>query len=362
MPRAATSRSQWWARARLLVGIAISGISLVLLLWNIEWAEFWSALTRADYRWLVPSLLSTVVALWLKVPKWRWLLLPAGNVSSKNVLYSMSVGYLVNTLLPARLGEVARTYMLARLERIAPMAVLSTVAIDRILDVVALAVVLAVVLPMTNLPSWVGESGLVVGAAGGGLLMLCILLAHPRWQSLFMRLLAALPSFPRKRSIVGWVEGLMLGLQGLRSAGQIVRVFLVTGAIWIVTVLTFYFAQRAFHIDAPIWAAALALALTNLGMVVPSSPGYVGVFHYLVVLAMGAFGIDKEVALGYAVVVHLIGLLPVSLLGIFALWRTGGTLTGWRDAGVEEDGPRLPGSSTHPPAGVAARGVDGGDR
>jgi glycosyltransferase 2 family protein len=326
------SGSSRWGYVRLLLGLAISGASLALLIWNIEWEEFTAAMATADYRWLVPSLLSVMLALWLKVPKWRWLLAPVGNVSSRNVLYSMSVGYLVNTVLPGRLGELARTYLVARLARISPVAVLSTVAVDRILDVVALSLILAVALPMAILPEWVGQSGLMVGIGGLALLGLCMVMAHPWGQEAFRKLLARMPGFPGKRAIEGWAGALMLGLEGLRGAGAVLKVFAVTAAIWAITVSTFYFAMLAFDIQAPIWAAALALAMTNLGMVVPSSPGYIGVFHALVVLALGAFGVGIEVALGFAVVVHLIGILPVGLLGVYALWRFGLTLTGWKES------------------------------
>lgn len=327
-----------WSQARLILGIAASGGSLVLLLWNIDWAEFWAAMSGADYWWLLPSLLSTALALGLKVPKWRWLILPIGYASRTGVLYSMSVGYLVNIVLPGRLGELARAYLLARLARISSLAVLSTVAVDRILDIVALSLLLAIVLPLAALPSWVGQSGLVMGAAGLGLLALCIALAHSRGHALFFKLLAELPAFPGKGAVERWTAALVLGLQGLKGMGAVVRIFAVTAAIWVVTVFTFYFAQIAFHIDAPIWAAALILAVTNLGMVVPSSPGYIGVFHYLVVLVLGAFGVERELALGYAVVVHLIGLLPVGLLGVFALWRCGLTLSEWREVQGSQTG------------------------
>ncbi len=323
--------SGWRGRARVLLGVAVSGICLVLLLWNIEWGRFWSALEGAAYWWLAPLLLTVGIDLWIKVLKWEMLLLPSGRVTRVNLLYSMSVGYLVNTLLPGRLGELARTYMLAKVEGVSLVAVLSTVALDRILDVVAVAVLLALVLPSTDLPPWVGQSGLLVGLGGVALLLLCILLAYPRWRSLFLRLLAASPSFPGKGLIEKWAEALCLGLEGLKGAGALARIASATAAIWVVAVFSAYFAQLTFHLQAPLWAAALVVAMTNLGMVVPSSPGYVGVYHYLVVLALGAFGVDREVALGYAVVFHLAWILPVCLVGAFGLWRRGLTLMGWRD-------------------------------
>lgn len=319
------------ARARLLIGFFVSGLSLVLLLWNVDWARFWSAMEGADYWWLLPVLGTVGASLWLKVVKWELLLLPLGRLSRINLLYSISVGYLVNTILPGRLGELARSYMLARIEGVSTVAVLSTVALDRILDVVAVALLLAVVLPTTDLPPWVAQSGLAVGAGGVGLLLLCMLLAYPRWRRLLVGLITGAPHFPGKELVERSAEALCQGLEGLKGPAALARVAAATGAIWLMTVATAFLAQIVFHINAPIWAAALVVAITNLGMVVPSSPGYVGVYHYLVVLALSAFGVEKEVALGYAVVFHLTWIIPVCLLGVIGLWRRGLTLMGWRD-------------------------------
>jgi uncharacterized membrane protein YbhN (UPF0104 family) len=321
------------ARARLLAGLLASGVCLVLLLWNVDWARFWAALEGADYWWLIPAVATVGLDVWVKVLKWQMLLLPLGKVSRVNLLYSTTVGYLVNTVLPGRLGELARTYMLARIERVSAVAVLSTVALDRILDVVAVALLLAIVLPSTDLPPWVAQSGLLVGAGGLGLLVLCMLLAYPRWRALLLRALAAAPGFPGKGLIEKWAEALCLGMEGLKGGAALARIATATAAIWLMTVATAYLSQLAFHIQAPIWAAALVVAVTNLGMVVPSSPGYVGVYHYLVVLALSAFGVERELALGYAVVFHLAWLLPVCLVGVFGLWRRGLTLMGWRELG-----------------------------
>ena len=83
---------------------------------NLEWAQFWSTLQGADYWWLLPALLAVLIDVWIKVIKWQLLLLPTGKTSSINLLYSICVGYLVSTVLPGRLGELARIYFLARME------------------------------------------------------------------------------------------------------------------------------------------------------------------------------------------------------------------------------------------------------
>lgn len=326
------SGSSLGGRLRLLAGMAISLGALAILISGIEWDRFWSVLQTADYWWLVPATLSLAAAMWLKVIKWQMLLRPAGKASRTNLFYSMTIGYLVTDVLPGRLGELARVYSESRLDRLSLPAVLASVLVDRILDIVMLALLLAVTLPTVNLPEFVAQSGLVVGVGGLGLLAIAVLLAYPFGRRLFLRLLAASPRFPGKPLVEEWADSLCIGLQGLRGVGTQLSIILVTLAIWLLTGLMYYFGQFAFHIDAPFWAAIMILCLTNLGMIVPSSPGYIGVFHYLVVLGLGAYGVEREIALGFAIVMHLIGFLPVGILGAFSLWRCGMTLTDWRKA------------------------------
>ena len=317
-------------KLRLLVGIAVSAGALALLISGIEWDLLWVALEKAEYWWLIPSALALVLAIGLKVIKWELLLRPAGSTSRANLFYSMSIGYLVSDVLPGRLGEIARVYSESRLDRLSPAAVLASVAVDRILDVAMLAILLASVLPTADLPPWVAQSGLLVGAGSIALLAICVLLAYPFGRGVLLGLLARSPRFPGKKVVEELADSLCVGMQGLRGAGTLLSLGLLTLAIWLLTALMYYFAQMAFHIEAPFWASILVLCMTNLGMVVPSSPGYVGVFHYLVVLALGTFGIGREIALGYAIVVHLIGFLPVGVMGAYSLWRCGMTLTDWR--------------------------------
>lgn len=337
-------KSKLGDRIKLLVGVAISGACLVLLFWNIQWEQFLAALQKADYWWLIPCVGTVFLSVWFKVVKWHMLLLPTGNLSKTNLFYAINVGYLVSTVLPGRLGELARAYMLAKMEKVSPVAVLSTVALDRVLDVVAMALLLAVVLPTTDLPPQVGQSGLLIGAGGVAVLAVCMALAYPSGRKLFLRILMGLPNFPGKPLAEKWADALCDGMAGLRGASALARVVAATFAIWLTTVLTAYFAQMAFHIPAPIWAAALVVAITNLGMAVPSTPGYFGVQEALAVLALSAFGVDKETALGFGLVFHLAWIVPVCLIGVFALWRRGLSLMGWQklEAAEQSDPAALP--------------------
>lgn len=313
--------------ARIWLGFAISCIAVVLLLQSIEWGRLWDTLAGAEYRWLILSLLALVVEFCLRVLRWKMLLAPAKSISFLSLLRCMAIGYMANGVLPGRLGELVRVFLLARVEGVSPVLVLASVAVDRVLDVVVLAIALALVLPTTQLPAWVGSTGAVIGGGGIALLAISLLLAYPPGRRALLAVLAALPSFPGKAALSSWMESLCLGVQGLKGAGAQGKMLIVSLLIWLASMMMFYCGQLAFHIDAPLSSAVLVTTMTSMGAVVPSSPGYVGVFHYLVVVAMGAYGVEREVALGFAVVIHLMLILPLGLLGAFSLSRLGMTLS-----------------------------------
>ncbi|HEX2922680.1 MAG TPA: lysylphosphatidylglycerol synthase transmembrane domain-containing protein, partial [Chloroflexota bacterium] len=318
----------------LLPGLIISGGCLALLLWNVDWSGLLAALKGANYWWLSASLVSLLLAMGFKVLKWQQLLAPVRDCSRLKLFYSIFVGYLINTVLPGRLGEVARAYLLARLEHIGLAVVLSSVAVDRVLDITVLALMLGGVLPLIDLPEWVAASGIGMGSVGLLLLLLCVLLAMPSGNGFFFAMLDAIPRFPGKPVLRKLAAELILGVAGLKGVRQFVAVSFTSVGIWLATALSFYFGQLAFHIQAPMESALLVTSLTSLGMVVPSSPSYLGVFHYLTVLAMVAYGVDKEVALGFAIVMHLQQTLLRGTLGAFSLWRCGLTLMSWRELPV----------------------------
>jgi glycosyltransferase 2 family protein len=325
--------SSWMKRAALLPGLLISLGCLALLFRNVDWERLRAAVEGANYWWLLASLGGLLLAMGFKVLRWHQLLSPVCDCSRRKLFYSIFVGYLVNTILPGRLGELARAYLLARLERVGLAVVLSSVAVDRVLDITVLSLLLGGVLPFIDLPEWIAVSGIGMGAAGLLLLLFCGFLATPAGNESFLRLLDVFPRFPGKSVLRKLVEELCLGIEGLKGTGQLVAVSGTSLGIWLATALSFYFGQLAFNIQiqAPMASAILVTALTSLGMVVPSSPSYLGVFHYLTVLGLAAYGVDREAALGFAIVMHLQQTLLRGVLGAFSLWRCGLSLMSWRE-------------------------------
>jgi glycosyltransferase 2 family protein len=117
------------------------------------------------------------------------------------------------------------------------------------------------------------------------------------------------------------LDHLLSGMDAFDSPRNNAAIAIYCVIIWVLSVFENYFAQIAFDLPAPVTAAVLVCIVNVLGMLIPSSPGYIGVFEYLTVLTLGLFAIDPSVALSYALVLHVTVFVPLVGLGLLAMWR-----------------------------------------
>jgi len=306
---------------RLLIGIAISLICLVLALAGVEWDQVGVALRRADWRYLVPAAASFLAYLLARSVRWRILLGP--EVSLAESFAVTNVGYLVSNVLPFRLGDPARAVAIGLGGRARMSAALSTVLVERVLDMLMVVLLLAVTLPFVGEAGWLRESGIVAGVAALG--ALAVLVALALWPEQGRRFLHAFLSRIPRIDVERWMQalgGLLDGLTALRSARRGAGLLVWSVVTW-AFVVGYYFATLRAFLDRPtlLMAAFLTCAL-GLGMAVPSSPGAMGVFHavarYALVLP---FGVDAADAVVVAFAAHTYQYVLIVLLGVWGLAR-----------------------------------------
>jgi len=315
---------QW----RFWLGIAISLICLVLVLWNIDFWEVLNALKRANYAWLLPASLAFAGTLISKVLRWQ-LLFPGEHkrIRREKLFSALMISYALNTILPARLGELARAYVIGETEGLSKSLTLSTIVVEKVLDVLTLLLFLVLLLPFLTLPSWVQRPALIMAALFLCLFAIILALTYQRQRtlSLVSSFLRQIPRLSAER-ILNSLDSALSGFDVLRSARRNISLWGWSLAVWITGALFILFVMFAFHINAPPSAAVLVLCVTSLGMTVPSSPGYIGVYHWLVVSTLLIFNVDRELALSYAFALHAVTFLPLTLLGIFYMMRENYTL------------------------------------
>lgn len=311
---------------KTLVGIALSLFFVFLAFHRVSFRQVLLALGRANYWYLLPVLAVIALSLVLRSLRWQYLLAPLQKVKIGGLFTSLTIGYMANTFLPAHLGEFVRAWHLQKKTGIAASSIFATIVMERLIDVFSLLLLLAVSLMVFPFPGWVRKSGVVmlVLVAALSVLLLGMKKYQLKTMALSARLLRSLPAAMAVK-IKGLLEQFLNGVTALKRPAHYLAVGTLSLLIWICYILTIQLLFLAFafadRYQLP-WSAALVVTVvTTISVVVPSSPGYVGSFHYLCQLALGLFAIPKGPALSYAIVLHAISIYPLFFLGLFFLAR-----------------------------------------
>jgi hypothetical protein len=302
-------------------GILLSLVFAALVVRDTDFGEVADALADADYAYLVPAGLT--LAAGVAVRAWRWQLLFERSRRPRYgpVANALLVGYLFNTILPARAGEVARVQVLGTRANVSRAEVLATVVLERAYDLLVLIVLLAAAARFLPPVGWL-EAALALGGAVAIMLVAAAILVARygrRGARLVLRPLLLLPRVDEARLDL-LSASFVAGLAAIRASHTAVATIAVTTFSWLLLAASNWFLMRGMGIEEGFAAALLVLVATNLVLVLPSSPAGLGAFEAATVLALGAFGVERELALSYALGLHALNALPFIPIGAVALW------------------------------------------
>ena len=338
MPTPDTARGRHALSAAL--GIAIS---VGLLWWALRGVSITEVLRRIEGAHLAPLALAVVIATLtfpLRLIRWRLLLRDEQGRPYRVIplWHAIALGFTANNLLPLRAGELIRAYTAARLAPARFSTVLSSVAVERIFDALAVVALLTLALLSPDLPpnltvggqsvAHLARAGAIAGVAG--LLMATLVVAAPLTAE---RLVRRLLPFPRIASrIVSVLEGVRQGLVVLRTPARLAGVVVWSLVLWLVNALGYYVAFAAFDIPVSYLGALLLQGLLILGISLPSTPGFFGPFEAVIVAVLALYGVPKDVAFSYAIAFHITSFIPITLLGLWSLARNPGAFSPRRRA------------------------------
>ncbi len=333
-----------WRSAAL--GLAVSAIAIWLTLLSISISpdEVWQAFLAANLWLFLPTLLLHLLNIALRAWRWKLLFLPQDRVRMTQAYAATHLSYLFNTLLPGRIGELARGFLVVESEAVSPGRALGTIFVEKLLDIAMLLLLLAGLLGLsgwhdwaraggTPLPDWVAANAIAIPAwaqaAGvtaliifGSITVAFVVMswARQRAVALIRRWVDPLPVLGRLRPS-HLVQTALGSADGLSQPRLLAAVLLLSAAMWVGGGLTLAVALYAYHLPVPLSAAFLLLVVTNLSMTIPSAPGYIGVYHGGAILTLSLFpSVTDDQAASFAVAIHALSFGGVSLTGLFFLW------------------------------------------
>ncbi|MHB1355156.1 MAG: lysylphosphatidylglycerol synthase transmembrane domain-containing protein [Anaerolineae bacterium] len=309
-------------RWRLILGIGVSVLCLWLVVRGIDWSKLWSVYSTANYWFLLPAALIIIGCSYARARRWKILIGTSEPISITRLFHIVNIGYLFNNLLPAKVGELVRAYLVGRVVEGGFAKALSTLIVERLLDVLCVVILLVILIPFVTLPAWAARAGLIFGTVAILGVAVLVVLAHfgERGLSWVWRYIGRLPLVGKPR-VRGWLANLIAGLKPLTQLRLLPGIALWSFALWFGYALMNYILLAAFRMTDTVSFAvsSFALCATGFGMIVPSSPGAMGVFEGAVVLAFGLYGVDASQAFAYAFGLHMFTNLGLILLGLVGL-------------------------------------------
>jgi uncharacterized protein (TIRG00374 family) len=309
-------------RFHVLIGLGISAAALFLALRDVHWGEVGAAIESADLALLALAGLLLVSTFALRALRWRVLLYPLPGLRLWHLFGSLNVGYFMNNVLPFQMGEFGRAYMLSELAGISTTRSLSTVLVERVIDVLTLLLFLLILAPFVPVPAEVRIPAVLVASVFLMLAFALILASQRRGPLLpiIEALLRLAPgaSRPKLRQMT---DSAIDGFGVLSSARLGLSVAALSIVSWLSIGLVYFLGLEAFGLGLGYEAGLMVVIATTFGFFFPSSPGAFGVYHALAIAALTSiFGVEKNLAVSYALVIHLVFYLPPIFIGTGFLW------------------------------------------
>jgi len=312
------------------VGILISAVFLYFSLRGLQLNQFWQTIQTAHYLWILPGIAVYFIGVWVRSWRWHYLLRPLKNIPTKTMFPIVTIGYMGNNIYPARAGELLRAVVLNKRENVPVSASLATIIVERIFDAVVMLAFVFLNLPelshLTHNSGFVGNIQQVAiwGSVAfiGALVVFLLAAMFPKVTERVVNVLIdkVIPLRWRERSH-GLALRFLSGLESLRSPQDALMVFFTSVLIWLLETGKYWFVMHAFQFQVSFFTLMLMNGIVNLATTLPSAPGYLGTFDAPGIAVLTAYGVSRDIATGYTLVLHVALWLPITLLGAYFYFR-----------------------------------------
>lgn len=304
----------------IITAAGFTALALWLSFRNVAWAEIGSAFAGANYAWVAAAVANSLVAVYVLGFRWRVLIAPRARVALSALFRFNIIGQYASILMPARVNEPVRAWLLAREGGVPGGFALGTIAVERAFDI---ALFMAL---------WLASPALFAGRAtafppaaawaSGGLAVAALVLFVLRPTAFLNAARVAFKILPAglRAKASRFTESALEAFAALKDPKALAAVAALSLGILAFQVATALLLARAFRLDLSVGAALFIMLVGQLVNIPPAAPGRVGLFELSVIVALAAFGIARTPALSYAVMLHLVTQVPKLILGgIFVL-------------------------------------------
>ena len=304
-------------KKKVIAGLVFSTLLVYLSIRGIDFQGVAEGFRTIHYVYVLPTLALLFLMQFLRSYRWGLILSPQAKIDQLSLFSVTSVGFLAIVAIPARLGELARPYLITKKSCLKMSSALGTIIVERVLDSLTVLLIAVFVLFFIPLPPWLVRASVLFLVATLALLAVMILMILKQEASL--RILATLSRKLPARYAEGLNRLVRHFLQGFRIMVNPALLASVTGLsilIWLIDVLAIYFLFLAFGFQLPAAAAFVLMIILIIGIAIPTAPGFIGNWHYFCILGLSLFGVPRTEALTFAIIYHALAIGIVVILGL----------------------------------------------
>ncbi len=301
---------------KFIIGFIISIAGLWYAFKGVDLQQIKVYLVRADLTYLILSMIVMVSSVIVRAMRWKLILIPLHTFSLNPLYKSTMIGYFGNGVLPFRLGELLRAYAISRSNSISSSAAFGTILLERLLDLIGLAVLMTIVAFLSPLMEWTGNVlfGLIIFTVCGFIFVFWLGKSHSKFHEKVVHW----KLFENKsgQTVLRIIKNIFEGLTSIRKTKHTGGLIFYTITLWFMYFVCTYLVVLATQIDISWVDACIILIATTLAISIPSAPGYVGTYHAAAVYVLvNIFHVGVAESQAFSVLIHAIGYIPLVIIG-----------------------------------------------
>lgn len=303
------------------LGLVVSLIFLYLLITRVNIREIQRYLYSTNLSLVITAVIVHLLGFYLRAVRWGKLLEGLEGYQGLSSVYLFritSIGYMFNNILPFRLGDLVKGFILARENSLSRSAILATIFVEKITDGLALVVILALAFVFIPVPVWIRDTFFILGLVFiiPVLLIFTIAQNKSRLNPKFFLLL------PFSSKIMPVLKNFWHGLGTQKNLSKLLSILMISLMIWVIEGVMVMFVGLSLNLDLGFLKSIFVTSITNLAITIPSAPGYIGPFEFFMSESTNIFGIDHNLSVSFSILTHLTQWLPITFTGIiFSLSR-----------------------------------------
>ncbi len=310
-------------KLKVLIGILISVIFIYLAFREVNLEEMWETLKNVQYAWLFPAFVLMLLSHVIRAFRSRYFLEPIKKTRTHPLFSALMIGYAANNILPLRLGEFLRAFALAKSQDIPKTSAFATIIVERLIDLLSLLVLLAGTILFFPLPEMIKDSAYAIFFLTLVALTLLVFLME-KTDATIAVLQRILPS-KIFELIQKKVRSFLDGFKVFKKTEHYVSIIVTSVLVWLLYASVVYVSFFAFDMPQKygidMFSSIVVLVIVSIGIMIPSSPGFVGTYHFFCMKALALFGIPESEALSFAVISHGLNTIPFTAIGLGYFWK-----------------------------------------